>query len=331
LRHNFAYTIAKCDEYAKSIMRKKSWDMKKVMQETESLRVAFEGNDEISLDTLNTSLNAVLGVLQLIAERSMSKDESCKFIVKSVQRGSFVIDISVIQDLAPMITAGLLFGNSLLTILIKILETKKHLKGQPPKQIIKNKGNITIVNVDNSNITISKEIAGIYAQDNEIEKLTSQLSEASTKDASRTAIKIVQTNEKGNEVGAVRLDEKDLALTSHKVDIEKALLNPEEEVNTVWLNIKKMYFYGDAKWDFVLNVGNKPTITADIEDKDFLTKVHNGDISVSAVMRILVDLIVRTKKDENNKVLGKPTYIISKVKEIKSPTEEPPQMKLNLE
>ena len=80
-----------------------------------------------------------------------------------------------------------------------------------------------------------------------------------------------------------------------------------------------MYFLGEAKWDFIILLGNNIQISAEIEDKEFLEKVQKGTIVVSANMRIRVILKNRRKINLNGDIIGKSTYKIIKVLDINIP------------
>lgn len=288
----------------------------------ESLKMRFNGDDEIDLQTLTNSLNSTLDCLKIIANNVISKNDYCKFVVKNVEKGSFIIDISVIKEIAETfipISAGIV------TIFTGIYQIRKHLKGKAPKEI-KNKsdGNTTIVNVDGNSNEVKTNIVNLYINEPDIERQLAQLSEVLSKDDGRTSLVLEENN--SGKIEKVEYNKEDLINTSTAIDIASFDSSIEETINNVWIKIKKLYFQGEAKWDFILQIGNQSTISATIEDEDFLTKIRTGNISVTSETKLFVELKVQTKTDKDGKNIGKPQYFITKVINHKEP---PTQMSID--
>lgn len=286
------------------------------MKENESLRISFNGDNSIELSTLTESLNSMLKCLEIIAKNTLSQDDYCKFIVNNVEKGSFIIDIAVIKEISDKfipLTVGIL------TIAKYIFELRKFLKGKKPKLINKENDNIiTITNYDGEKQQITNNVYNIYTKDNEIEKQLAHLSEVVSKSEGRTSL-IIEGKEGDKIIDKVIYNKEDLCDTKVPLDVEEFSSEAEESVSEVTLKIKKMYFLGEAKWDFIILLGNNIQISAEIEDKEFLEKVQKGTIVVSANMRIRVILKNRRKINLNGDIIGKSTYKIIKVLDINIP------------
>lgn len=67
---------------------KRGYVMKK-----ETLTLRFKGENDIDIETLSKSLDCVVAVLGKIADSSLNENDFCKFKVKSIEKGSFIIMI----------------------------------------------------------------------------------------------------------------------------------------------------------------------------------------------------------------------------------------------
>lgn len=294
--------------------------------EKESLKMRFNGSDEIGLETLTDSLNATLDCLKIIADDVVAKDDYCKFVVKNVEKGSFIIDISVIKEVAERLVP---FAASIVTILTGIFAIRKHLKGKAPAKIDnKADGNTTIVNADGENQTLNTTVVNVYLNNNDVERKLSQLSSALAKDDARTTLTVEENDDNGGVISSVDYTKNDLQNTSKAVDLTPFQSDSEESINEVWLKIKKLYFQGEAKWDFIMDIGST-TISATVEDAKFLEGIQKGTIYVAAETKLLVKLRSVRKKDKTGQYIGKGQYFVLEVKDIKNPPPEPVQLSMD--
>lgn len=73
---------------------KRGYVMKK-----ETLTLRFKGENDIDIETLSKSLDCVVAVLGKIADSSISENDFCKFKVKNIEKGSFMITIEQIVEM----------------------------------------------------------------------------------------------------------------------------------------------------------------------------------------------------------------------------------------
>ena len=70
---------------------------------SEKLIMRFGGENDIDLETLSVSLNATVDTLKNLSNNLISENDFCKFKVLNIQKGSFVINIEQIMEIAPTI------------------------------------------------------------------------------------------------------------------------------------------------------------------------------------------------------------------------------------
>lgn len=286
-----------------------------MVKSVEKMTMEFHGDDEISLETLRDCLDITVDTLKYIADQTLGKDDFCKFVIKEVRKGSFVIDIAVMKDIVEMIVgaAGMITG-----ILVSFFQIRKHLKGKDPSHIKNIGSNIEVTNANGNVIVVDKPTFHLYTNSNDTEKNLSKLSDVLTKDSARSSFTIFGEDDNGNVIRSVEYSKEDLAYTSKALDVEKLASNVQEYFNTIWLKIKKSMFVGDGKWEFISMINND-VLSASIEDEEFMKKVHSGDVFLSADTRLQVQLRCRRKEGENGEQLGKINYAVMKVLEIHNP------------
>lgn len=281
--------------------------------ERESLTLNFFGDDEIEIATLVSTLNANVSTLEIIAKNVFFDDNSyCKFVIKDIRKGSFIIDIDAIKNivgaLIPLVT-------QILPIYKEIFELRTFLKAKDPKKVVYNKIDRAF-NIENTNgdiKIIDKKIINIYVNNPSIEDSFSKFHTSLYKDSSRS--NLIISFDDGENIDIGKQENKEL---SEKIDTDTFLKSEKVQKDIVWLKILKAYFQGGRTWDFVLTV-NGSKITAKINDEDFISDVKDGKIVISSNTKIEVELLTYFKEDENEIKLGRRTYEIAKVLRVERP------------
>jgi len=282
--------------------------------ENESLKMRFNGENEINLDTLSESLNSTLECLKIIADNVLSKEDYCKFVVKIIERGSFVIDISVIKEIAQTFAP---IATGITAVLTGIFAIRKHLNGKLPKKIDKNSNiHTTIINAKGKTQIFNTTVVNIYVKGEDIEKNLSKLSSALAKDDARTTLVVEAKN-----LETIEYSKSDLENTSNIINISDFDKDKIETTDELTVKIKKLYFQGDAKWDFII-LSTRQTISATIEDTEFLEKIQRCMIPLMSETKLKVLLKTIQKIDKEGNFIGKAQYFILKVTQINYPPEQ---------
>lgn len=170
------------------------------MQTEERLTLKFDGTNEISLETLRQCLDITLDTMKFVADRNLTDKDYCRMVVQDVRKGSFVIDIGLVVDIATGIITGI---SSLAGIVISIFKLRKHLKGKEPKKIHKEENGVKIENCEGNIISVNYATYNTYVIDNSTEKSLARFSEILAKDTERSGFTIERLNDKGEKLDEV--------------------------------------------------------------------------------------------------------------------------------
>ena len=96
-------------------------------------------------------------------------------------------------------------------------------------------------------------------------------------------------------VKTVEMDKEDLMRTRNPIDVESLNGDITEEEATGVLTVRKPDLLGNSKWQFKF-LGK--TISADIEDENFLKKVKEKEISFPLVSKLNAKMLVRLKNGD---------------------------------
>lgn len=273
---------------------KRGYKMKK-----EVLELKFEGPNDIDLDTLSQSLNCLVTTLSKIADNTLRENDFCKFKVKTIEKGSFVITIEQIYDIAAALFP---YMPSILESFTSIIELRKVLGGRNPEKIEKRGSENIIFATGGSSVKVDSRTYNIYTTEPVIEKSLANCSKVISEDDERAGFSIETKSNQGNR--SIEMNHDDLVRTSKILDVESFSDDIEEQHISGTLIVKKPDLLGDSKWQFKFVDRN---IYAEVKDEEFLEKVRNKEINFPLVSKLNVDMIVRIA---NGKVLN---YIVLKV------------------
>lgn len=252
---------------------------------TEVLKLRFKGSNDIDLTTLSDSLSYIVDTLSKIADNTLNENDFCKFKVKAISKGSFVIDVEQIIE-----TAVVLFPYmpSIIESFNNIVELRKVLGGQFPEKVIHNGDSVEIHAKDNSQITINNYIYDTYKNNPAIENNLSNLSKIISEDRERTGLCIE------SDAKTVDMNYDDLLRTSKAIDVESLNEDIEENLMTTTLKVKQPDLVGNSKWEFM---HNGKSISVNIEDMDFIESVRAGKVDFHAGMKIRAEVLVRYRNE----------------------------------
>lgn len=253
----------------------------------EKLSLRFGGENDIDLETLSISLSATVNVLNKISDNIIGENDFCKFKVENIKKGSFVIIISQLMELAPTILPQV---PTVLSSLKTILELRKMLNGKPPKEVIKRDGEITLINFNGNTFNIDELTFNVYTTNDTIEKNLAKVSKTVAHDNSRTCLSYEFETE--DFLDKVEMNKEELHTLSVPQDVSKFNECIEENIVITNLMVRSPDLLGDNKWCFKYN---EKYIYADIKDECFMENVRNGSITFVAGTKIKVELLVRFK------------------------------------
>lgn len=282
-----------------------------MQKKEEYIRLRFSGEDEIDLETLTTSLRSTLTSLELISKNVLGEDEYCKYVVRNVEKGSFIVDIQTITEIANSFVPFTPFIGEVFT---GILSLRKFLKGSKPKQVVNNYeyNNCTVVNIDDSELVLPIETVNIYSKEENIEKALAKTAKVLANDEGRTEFS-VEVND-GQDTTEIGFSKDELKIVSETIDVDDFNDGIEIYNSTEVLNVVSIDFKGTKQWTF-FRIGTG-VISAHILDKEFLKRIVEDHISFSDSTKLKVELEIRYKKNNGKSIKRNTKYLINKVLEI---------------
>ena len=213
------------------------------------MKIVFEGqNSQIDANTL---INVLIHYQTVVAEANKELGGGTKDIelkVNAIEKGSFIIDVSVVESVIRQIFSGSAMGYlaSLCTVVGGVFGAYRLLKGRPAKTE-EDKSSITVKGVGNR-VEINQTIVNVY-NNRVVREAVSKAIETADADASVEGLK-VDTGE-GDAVEFGKADFKEYIYTGF--DEEEVL--PEEVVETVdaVLTIIALNFEPGSRWQFMYN------------------------------------------------------------------------------
>ena len=270
-----------------------------------SFLVAFEGSDvegEMDVADLAPFLLTMSDVLRRANEVVNDRHAEARVMVRANERGSFlvqlVLDVSVVDQVLGLLDAikdnpeMVVAANQLLDLVIKggtilgapiagYLAAVKWLRGRRPDKKIENEDGTITLEMGSDKIRVTGHVAKMLGDmslrehvarlGDHIEKLhgVDEVSLGDNEDRKAWSLK-------RSEASAMRLpppeDEEPETVVSKR---------------TVWLELVTAHFDRGYKWRFR---DGEVTFTAEVVDEEFLKKVHNGDISLSAADKLFCEI-----------------------------------------
>ena len=269
-----------------------------------SFMVAFEGSNiegEMDVADLAPFLLTMSDVLRRANEVVNDQHAEARVMVRANERGSFlvqlVLDVSMVDQVLSLLDSvkdnseRVVAANQLLDLVIKggtilggiagFLGVVKWLRGRRPDTVVKNKDGTTTLEIGGEKLITTAHVIKML-EDMPLREHVARLGNH------------VENLDGVDEVSLG--DDKDRKAWSIKRDEATALRlpPPEDEVpeiviseRTVWLELVTAHFHGDYKWRFR---DGELTFTAEVVDEGFLTKVHNGEVSLSAADKLFCEI-----------------------------------------
>ncbi len=281
----------------------------------------YGGKDEIDAETLSLSLNGVVKTIKSITSNEYP-DTHTKLKIINLGRGSFEITLSTIIYYAPALLRIANISLNVVSTYLAYIKIKHHLHGQQPKNIKYENNNAKIINRDNVTIIENAHITKNYFENCSFDNSIADTFSPLIKDEDRTELQIQYGNEIKIDISKDEFNNMSTTIVEKEKDYQKK----EDTIENIELPLKKPDLLGDSKWSFIFN----KIIEAEMEDKEFLDKVHSGIIkNLYAGVKIPVKLRIEQEFNEEG-LLIKDTekYFVEKVNgDIIEPQDR--QIKLN--
>ncbi len=275
--------------------------MNEIFESRASFSYAFEGSSDVNAAILGSSLSSLSSVVdRLVSEGENGKEYSLK--VTATRKGSFVVDLSLMVVAAQQLIPVIQGAGTIISITKGILDIKKALKGEKPKDVVKNESEnvIEITSPDGSHLVVPAG-SDVVFRDPKIDR-----------DISAFAHAVYLHNKNGG----LRLTTPEGTYSYGNEDVQ-AMMIPQEFVEfsdqdfensiRVTLPVHTVALKGHASWKFTY-AGR--TITAKIADTKFLNSVHSGGNAFKAGDMLDVLLNVKTKQSNDGRVIGESHQIL---------------------
>ncbi|WP_446897674.1 hypothetical protein ACSVC9_11755 [Clostridium sp. LBM24168] len=279
---------------------------------TSDFSICFGGENEIEIKTLLSTLESTLELINYVINKDQ-EDAFIKINVKGTQRGSFEIELQALAGIVPtLITSqSINLAKTCIDSVVGLLNIKKHLKGEPPKSVDSGGEVVKIENCTCDKIEVNVNTYNLYSEDSDrmISKIFSN--------CDRESFAIKQDNEKKILIEKPEFENMIKEVSLDSITQERVVKN----ITQVELYIKKPDLTGNSQWELIYPLRNK-SIKAVVDDRNFVNKIHSGDISINAKTTIIVELEIETYLDEFNEKI-KEVFNIKKVIQVKqSGTEQ---------
>lgn len=247
---------------------------------------------------------------KLIAETG---DIKVKVFISSFKKGSFAIDfVNIIENAGIVLTAL----SSVITVVTGIFKIKNFLGKKYPKKIEHNGSKINIENQNNKHLIIDDKTI-VYFNNPEIDKYISIINSNIYLNNPNSGYSIV-TKDSVDEYTPKDIDNMKIPL-----DITENLC---KTVVDAILLIKKPDLIGNSMWEFMYD---NHSIKATIRDKDWLNKVHKGELGIHSGDKLIVSLEIECLTNYKKVLLEETVkYAVLKVNDIQHGNDPFGQMSL---
>lgn len=250
----------------------------------------------MDLDTLLVSLLQLTEMTRATA-KELAAGTGIEFKISAPERGSFVIDLEVLQEIGKALVAIAPQIPSIIKAVLDFLQIKKLLKGDKPDRTESKNGKTTIIK-GNSQVIVADKVFQIYGKN---EAANTALSKLFAGMEDRPEIEDLEITAPGIGEFSVSSDEfPAMARRNQMIDDKQT-----KEIKRTEMSLLKIVFQRDRMWDFVWE-GLK--ISAFITDTEFWDRVDSFAARFGRGDQFLVDLeILKTWDTEANCMMNEAT------------------------
>lgn len=240
------------------------------MMKTKRMKIVFDGQThQIDANTLINVLIHYQTVISASNKELSGGSKSVELKVNALEKGSFIVDVSVIESIKGLFSANTMeYLASLSVVVGGVYAAYKCLKGKPAKSASE-KESIIIKGNDNQTTIINNSIINVYNQPAVRESISKAI-ETSSEDANVEGV----TFDSGSPEPTTfeRESFKDYIYN----DFDEELSIPEEKIEIVdaMLTIIALNFESGSRWQFLFN-GFK--IQMIVKDDALMKKIDEGE------------------------------------------------------
>ncbi len=267
---------------------KGNWYKDRIMRSDKSFQLKF-GGDDTGIDAkffAETIQN--LSTLLNVAQSEIGTDTTSKLKITQTSAGSFCVDFSLFVETAVPLFFMLNTNGAqhIVKTFIEFIKFIKALKGEKPRSITQqgDKGIYSVITGNGNTVNITQPVYNLYC--------------SST--AQTAAIKMVKDfGESGRTSLEFRDSEQETTISQDDVpnikpDIFSEIGISGESKTTMVLPVRRPDLTGNGKWQ--MKYGEQ-FVHMTVTDKDFLDRVHSGQLPFAAGDQIECQLKIEYKSD----------------------------------
>ncbi|MDO8955113.1 MAG: hypothetical protein Q7V63_09740 [Gammaproteobacteria bacterium] len=283
-----------------------------ITNDDSNFSIKFAGKDEIDAALLGASLTSLYEIINGISNE-IEPGTVSKLFVRAPAKGSVILDlivgfagvVSIVNGFDEFQRKISQRAPSVVKVLKQIWGIKWHLNCKPAA-IVKREGDELLVQNSAGQNSLFDAAAEIYFKDPKFDKFIVQFFSRPAIDPN---IPHIEINCGQSEPLIIKHED------FHKMATpiyEENLVESQKEYVKTYILLKKPDFLGNSKWDFKYRTR---TISATIQDKEWLAKVHSGVVkNFEANVSIPVEMLIEWDVDKNNRpILKTRRYTILKV------------------
>lgn len=232
------------------------------------MKIVFDGHSS-QIDA-NTLINVLIHSQTVISAANMEYGGGSKSIhlkVNAIEKGSFIVDISLVESLKDIFThENVAYIAGLTAIIEGIYQMYKQLKGKPAKT----EEDQTKIEIHSTKVKVEiKNIVNVYNQPIVREAISKSIETA------ESDMGVEGFNIDIGEGNTVRFERKDFkSYIYDDFDKEKEIPGERSEIVEAVLVIVSLSFESGSRWQFLYNGFKIPII---VKDDALMARIDNGD------------------------------------------------------
>lgn len=271
-----------------------------------SITVDFKkSSHDIDVDTYIATLRS-LSIIAKEVNYKINNRSDIQLKVVAQKEGSFEAVIEFICTAGPIAIQAAPEILSTINTIIELYKIKKTLRDTSDAKVIQQEDNKVQVINNYGAMTVNQPTYNIYIENQTVQDALAGTFSKTSKDDSVDGL--VFNSSSSN---SVEIDRSEFEPLSRKMTVQSKEV--EDEITSATLVVvKPVLDSSNNKWTFFRGTEK---IQADIQDEDFLDAVANGKCSFTAGDRLMVELRIQNRYDEQFRMYIPKKYSVIKVKD----------------